>query len=323
MLRALIILSLVIASPVMAQGDENHLVSVSEISDRKAVFATVESIDTVSARARIAGTIGELRVDEGDAVEAGDVLAVVINDQLAPQIGSANAAATALQAQLDQARVDLERAQDLFQRGIFPQARLDEAQTQVDVLLNQLASAQRSRDVLVQQAREGDVLAPTSGRVLAVEVTAGSVVLGGEPVAMIASDLYLLRLRVPERHARTITVGDPVEVDAATMGTDVSSTGQIRQIYPQIADGRVVADALVDGLGSFFVGERVRVYVTVDTRPAILIPADYISTRFGSDYVRILREDGIREVVILRGEETESGVEVLSGIAAGDELVRP
>ncbi|MBR9825335.1 MAG: efflux RND transporter periplasmic adaptor subunit [Alphaproteobacteria bacterium] len=323
MLRALIVLSLVIASPVMAQDDGSHLVSVSEISDRKAVFATVESIDTVSARARIAGTIGELRVDEGDAVEAGDVLAVVINDQLAPQIGSANAGATALAAQLAQAQVNLERAQDLFERGIFPQARLDEAQTEVDVLINQLASARRARDVLVQQAREGDVLAPTSGRVLSVEVTAGSVVLGGEPVASIASDLYLLRLRLPERHARSISVGDPIAVDAATMGTEIASQGQIRQIYPRIADGRVVADAVVEGLGSFFVGERVRVYVAVDTRSAIIIPPDLIFTRFGTDYVRLQMEDGIRDVVVLRGEVLETGVEILSGIAAGDRLVQP
>jgi len=322
MIRALL-LSLLVSTPALAQVSGTHLVEETVIADRKAVFATVESVDTVSARARIGGTIGELRVDEGDAVEAGDVLAVVINDQLAPQIGSANAAATALNAQLEQARVDLERAQDLFGRGIFPQARLDEAETQVEVLTNQLAAAQRSRDVLVQQAREGDVLAPTSGRVLSVNVTAGSVVLPGEPIAGIASDLYLLRLRLPERHARSIAVGDVVEVDTSSIGGDVSSQGHIRQVYPEISEGRVIADAIVDGLGSFFVGERVRVYVSVDERPAILIPAGYVFTRYGTDYVRVEMADGLRDVVVLRGEHHESGVEILSGIAAGDTLVHP
>ncbi len=322
MLRALI-LSLLLAAPASAQDTVPHEVTLSRVADRKAVFATVESVDTVRARARIGGTIGELRVDEGDAVEAGDVLAVVINDQLAPQIGSANAAAAALNSQLAQARIDLERAEDLFARGIFPQARLDEAETQVNVLVNQLDAARRGRDVLVQQAREGDVLAPSSGRVLSVDVTAGSVVLPGEPLAVIASELYLLRLRLPERHARSIEVGDTVEVDAAALGDAVAQSGQIRQVYPRIAEGRVVADAVVEGLGSFFVGERVRVYVSVDERDALLVPAGLIVTRYGTDYVRLDTPEGERDVAVLRGETHPGGIEILSGLSVGDLLVQP
>ena len=256
-------------------------------------------------------------------MSAGDVLAIVINDQLAPQIGAASAEAAALDSQLAQARVELERAQDLFSRGIIPQARLDEAQTRANVLASQVAAASRSRDVLVQQAREGDVLAPSSGRVLTVDVTEGSVVLPGEALALIASDLYLLRLRLPERHARSISVGDPVEVDTAGLGATVATRGQIRQVYPMIADGRVVADAVVDGLGSFFVGERVRVYVAVDERPALLVPESLILTRYGTDYVRLVTSTGEREIAVLRGEVHAAGVEILSGISVGDRLVQP
>ncbi|WP_300532081.1 efflux RND transporter periplasmic adaptor subunit [Maricaulis sp.] len=324
MIRAALIACLLATAPAWAQQGEIHTVETVRVSDRKAVFATVESVDTVTARARLGGTIGELRVDEGDAVEAGSVLAVVVNERLAPQIGSINAQAAALNAQLAQARIDLERAQDLFSRGIFPQARLDQASTQVEVLEGQLASVRRERDVLVQQTREGDVLAPAAGRVLQVPVTAGTVVMPGEAIAMIASDLYLLRLRLPERHARSIQEGDAIEVDAAALSGDVAAQGQIRQVYPRIEDGRVVADALVDGLGGFFVGERVRVYVSVDEREAIIIPSGYVTTRFGVDYVLLLTPAGETvEVSVLRGPETADGVEILSGIANGDQVVRP
>jgi RND family efflux transporter MFP subunit len=314
--------SLVLAATALQGG--THTVELSQIADRKAVFATVESIDTVTARARIGGTIGELRVDEGDAVEAGAVMAVVVDDRLAPQIGAANATAAALDAQLAQARIDLERAQDLFDRGIFPQARLDQAQTQVDVLEGQLASARQQRAVLVQQSREGDVLAPASGRVLSVPVTSGSVVLTGEPIAVIASELYLLRLRLPERHARSIAEGDTVAIDGSALTGNVAPTGRIRQVYPRIEDGRVVADAIVDGLGNFFVGERVRVHVAVDERPAILVPAEFLTTRYGVDYARVRMADGHEtDVVVQRGLATPDGVEILGGLAAGDVLVQP
>ncbi|GAB4271510.1 MAG: efflux RND transporter periplasmic adaptor subunit [Pararhodobacter sp.] len=321
-MRRFLLLALIAASPALGQT-ATHEVTSTRIADRKGVFATVESVDTLIARARIGGTVTRLMVDEGDAVQRGDLVAMVVNEQLAPQIASATSQAAALEAELAQARIDLERAQDLFTRGVIAQAPLDQAETAVQVLERRVASAQEAREVLVQQEREGEVLAPAAGRVLTVESPQGSVVLPGEPVAVIASDLYLLRLRLPERHARSIAEGDTVEIGAAALGGDVGPTGVIRQVYPQIADGRVIADAEVEGLGAFFVGERVRVYVTVDTREAIVIPREYVSTRYGNDFVVVQSDSGPHEVVVLLGAETEDGVEILAGLSAGDVLVQP
>ena len=324
LLLPLALAALTMPAIALAQTGETYAVAEQQIVDRKAVFATVESIDVVSARARIGGTIGELRVDEGDAVAAGDILAIVVDDRISPQIGAVNGQVAALESQLAQARIDLTRAQDLFDRGIFPQARLDQARTAVDVLEGQVSAARQNRNVLVQQSRQGDVLAPASGRVLQVPVTSGSVVLPGEAVAMIASELYLLRLRLPERHARSIREGDAVMVDTSDLTGDVSPSGYIRQVYPLVEDGRVIADAVVEGLGSYFVGERVRVYVAVDVRDAILVPPAYLANRYGVDYVRLQHGDGEHsDVVVQRGMETGEGVEILSGLAAGDLLVQP
>jgi len=314
------LLTLFLAGPALAQSFE---VTTTQVDDHKAVFATVESVDLLTARTRIGGTIVDLLVDEGDMVAAGDVLALVVNEQMAPQIASATSQAVALQAELAQSREDLERAVDLFERGIIAQARLDQARTAVAVLEGRLASANQSRDVLVQQEREGEVLAPGAGRVLDVQSPLGSVMLPGEPVAVIASDQYLLRLNLPERHARTIAKGDEIAVAGAALGGDVASTGVIRQVYPQISNGRVVADAAVEGLGSFFVGERVRVHVTVDTREVIVIPRDYVTTRFGNDFVTLETEEGRRDIVVLLGDETAEGVEALAGLSVGDMLVQP
>ncbi|WP_420433197.1 efflux RND transporter periplasmic adaptor subunit [Hyphobacterium sp.] len=299
-------------------------VEAETVIDEKAVFATVESVDVVSARARIGGVIGELRVDEGDLVAAGDIIAVVVDDRLAPQIGAANSTTAALNAQLEQAQSDLARAQNLFDRGIFAQARLDEAQTAVDVLENQIASARQERAVLVQQSREGDVLAPTAGRILEVPVTAGSVVLPGESIAAVASDLFVLRLMLPERHARSISEGDAIRVDGSALTGNVAPTGFIRQVYPRIEDGRVIADAVVDGLGDYFVGERVRVLVGVEQRLAYRIPIAFLETRYGVDYVRVREgENGTQDVVVQIGEADGDMIEILAGLAAGDVLVRP
>lgn len=315
-----LLLSIFLAGPAIAQSFE---VTTTMVDDHKAVFATVESVDMLTARTRIGGTVVDLLVDEGDMVAAGDVLALVVNEQMALQIASATSQAVALEAELAQAREDLERAIDLFSRGIIAQARLDQARTAVAVLEGRLASANQSRDVLVQQELEGEVLAPGAGRVLDVQSPKGSVMLPGEPVAVIASDDYLLRLNLPERHARNIAEGDEIQVAGAALGGDVASTGTIRQVYPLISNGRVVADAELEGLGSFFVGERVRVHVIVGTREVILIPRINVTTRFGNDFVTLETEEGRREIVVLLGEETAQGVEVLAGLSVGDRLVQP
>lgn len=318
-----LLLSIFLATPALSQTAPVLEVTTTMIADRKAVFATVESVDTLTARTRIGGTIAELMVDEGDSVAAGEVLALVVNDQMAPQIASASSQADALEAELVQAREDLARAEDLFERGIVAQTRLDQAQTAVAVLEGRLAAANQARDVLVQQEREGAVLAPAAGRVLDVRSPQGSVMLPGEPVAIIASDRYLLRLNLPERHARSISESDEIEVAGAALGADVAPTGVIVQVYPRIENGRVIADAEVDGLGSFFVGERVRVHVTVERRETIILPRAYISTRFGNDFVTVETEEGRHDIVVLLGAETPQGVEILTGLSVGDRVVRP
>lgn len=332
MIRSMVLASLaLVLGPAAgwAQSDA-YEVQQTSITDQKAVFATVQSVDVTMARARLSGTIGELRVDEGDRVEAGEVLAVVVDDQLAPQIGSLNSQLAAVTAQLEQARADLSRDERLYERGLVAEARLEAARTQVEVYENQVASARQQRAVTVQRSREGDVLAPATGVVLSVPVTAGSVVMPGEQIAEIATDLYVLRLSVPERHARFIAEGDPIALAGGAMTADgLANTGTIRQVYPRIEAGRVTADAVVEGLGDFFVGERVRVLINTDARPGILIPAELIETRYGLDYVSVLDADGHpHDVVVQRGgvrvgDDGAQQVEILSGLQPGDLLVQP
>jgi multidrug efflux pump subunit AcrA (membrane-fusion protein) len=327
---ALAVLATLAAPPTLAQEDGTWTVAPSPLAEEKAVFATVESVAVVPARTRIGGTIAELGVDEGDAVAAGEVIAVVVDDRLAPQIAALDSREAALAEELEQARADLARDRSLFDRGVIPQARLEDAGTRVDVLANQVEQVAQERAVLVQQAREGAVEAPGSGRVLSVPLTRGTVVMPGETVARIAAERYVLRLRVPERHAPFISVGDAVRVDPGPLGDragTLAGTGTVGQVYPTIEDGRVVADAEVEGLGDYFVGERLLVFVSLGERSAILVPEGFLQTRHGVDFALVSTADGPREVVVQRGplRRTADGprIEVLAGLQAGDRLVQP
>lgn len=306
------------------------VVAEREIDDLKAIFATVDSKDRVEARVRTPGTVAQLKVEEGAQVEPGQLLAVIGDPKLALRISALDAQIAGLQSRTETAKADLSRAEQLAQRGIVPQARIDELKAAFDTASNELKASQAERSVLEQQIQEGEVLAPARGRVLAVPVTVGSVMMAGESVATIAANDYLLRLEVPERHARFMKPGDPVKIGARGLATgeEIVGEGRIVQVYPQLVSGRVIADAEAGGLGGYFVGERARIWISAGKRRTIVIPLDYVFRRHGLDYVRLASADGAPvDVVVQTGRsvdlDDEAGIEILSGLVSGDRLVRP
>jgi len=307
---------------------ETLAVAPRSVADEKAVFATVESVSVVPARGRIGGTIVQLNVREGDPVTRGQAIAAIGDEKLALQMKSLDAQIDALQAQSNQAQIDFTRTEGLVERGTLPRVKLDETRTALNVAENALRAKTAERAVVQQQFNEGQVLAPADGRVLKKLVAVGSVVLPGDAVAMIAQQNFKLRLRVPERHARFLKAGDKIRVDGAEFGDQASKSGVIDLVYPQIEDGRVIADATVEGLGEYFVGDRLRVWISGGTRTAFVIPSSYVTTRFGIDYVQIRQADRTVSAPVQRGRELPSpelpnGLEILSGIRAGDQLVQP
>ena len=142
------------ALPAAAGEPERFVVTVGPVADRKAVFATVEAVDVVPARVRTGGTVAGLAVDEGQRVERGQVLAVVGDEKLALTVGAPAARIRGLEVEPAQAQTDLDRARNLFERGVIPKARLDEAQTRRDIVASQLKSARAERAVVGQQQRE-------------------------------------------------------------------------------------------------------------------------------------------------------------------------
>jgi RND family efflux transporter MFP subunit len=302
------------------------------LDETKAVFGQVESRDTVPARVRTGGTLLSRTVEEGSAVNAGDIIAVVGDEKLALQLQALDARLKALVAQLDNAKIELERGQALLSRGIAAQSRVDQLKTSADVLVNQIEAAKAERAVVVQQTIEGQVIAPKSGRVLATPSAPGAVVMPGETVAKIAAGGYFLRVALPERHAASIKQGDMVQVgsrglDPAAQAAAPHRTGRVVKVYPELDGGRVIVDVEVDGLGDFFVGERVPVWIAVGRRDVLAVPPAAVVTRSGGDLVTLVTRDGTLEVPVVLGTvvPTPEGerVEVLTGVRADDKVVVP
>ncbi|HLP68803.1 MAG TPA: efflux RND transporter periplasmic adaptor subunit [Rhizobium sp.] len=294
------------------------------IPEWKAVYGRVEARDSVPARARIGGTVVDLRVTEGDSVSTGDVIATVRDDKIEFQIAAIDAQLLGLKASLDNAHAELARGEELIKRGVTTAQRLDALRTQVDVVRNQIAAAEAQRSVIVQQGKEGSVLAPTTGKVLSVPVTRDTVIMAGETVATIGGGGFFLRLAVPERHADLLEEGATIEIDGSS---DDHRTGRLAKIYPEIDNGRVIADVEVDALPTNFVNKRLLIRLPVGERQALLVPQAAVTSRYGVDYVTVKSGEATAERTVVTAKPiTYEGVpmtEVLTGIRPGDEVVLP
>lgn len=301
------------------------------VPEMKAVFGQVESTRVVPARARIGGSVREIVINEGDQVKEGQVVAIIGDDKLVLEQKAAKAKIDALASQLKNARLDLDRALQLLERGVATQARVDQARTQFDVITNQIAAAEAEKAVVEQRAHEGEVLAPADGRILKVQVLLGSVVMSGDEIASVASGKYYLRLSLPERHAAEVkrdTLVRVVQRGAVAPEDGIIPQGQagrIVKVYPEISGGRVIADVEVEGIGDFFVNERTLVWIPVAQRTAMFVPPQAVETIHGIDYVRVVSAGHVVTVAVILGErvETQEGtrIEVLSGLKEGDRLI--
>ncbi len=320
LLQSSILLVLLCVTPATAG---TLTLSPSPITEWKAVYGTVQARDTVAARARIGGTVSALDVTEGDLVKAGQKIATVHDDKIAFQIAALDAQIRAQKAQLATAQSELTRGQTLLSKGIVTAQQLDQLRTNVDVAGNQIAATEAQKAVILQQEAEGDVFAPTTGRVLTVPVTRDAVIMAGETVATIGGGGFFLRLAIPERHARALKEGAEIRID--TGGKEAE--GRLAKIYPEIEGGRVSADVEVDKLDTSFVDARVLVRVPVGERPALLVPKAAVTTRSGIDFVTVEANGAKVERSVVLGEKVNQvggdKIEILTGLQAGDVVVTP
>lgn len=308
--------------PAPVRG-ERMPVAEAMIDAVKPASAVVASRDLGEARARIPGTLTQLNVREGDLVRQGQVIGMVIDNRVGLETAAYGAQVAAAEAEAARARADLSRIQTLFDRGIYAQARLDQALAAARAADAQVRAARAVRSASAETGAQGRILAPTSGRVLAADVPAGSVVSAGQSVATITAGPLVLRLELPEAQGRNLRAGQSVMISSEDLPG--VSAGTISQVYPATTGGQTTADISVPGLNSDRVGQRVTVQVPVGQRRALVIPRRAVSTRYGIDFVRTIDRAGrVSEAPVQLGGAAGAGrVEVLSGLAARDVVLAP
>jgi RND family efflux transporter MFP subunit len=257
--------------------------------------------------ARSAGVIDSLYVDIGASVTAGQLLATI--ESVDQELALARA-----QSSFDNSERVVARARSLSQVRGMTVADSEQAEF-----------VHREAGLALRQARRAleltRVTAPFAGKVATRYTSRGRLVAAGDTLFRVAeSEPLLVRIRVPEGLATPIRVGTAATV-VSSAGSTVSA--RVVNVAPAIdaASGTREAVLRVDRGSRLLPGASVTVRIGADRRQVLTVPREAIAA---DGYVLVT--DGQRtalRAVVLGSDLGDGKVEVVSGVRAGERLVRP
>jgi membrane fusion protein, multidrug efflux system len=180
-----------------------------------------EADNRASAVARATGSIVDLKVDRGDQVKEGDIIATLSDEARDAQVAQA-------EAMVAQRQADLEAKMQLIKRGITPANEKNQLQAELRGAEAALATAEAERE-------RGLVRAPITGVVSNVPMTKGQAIQPGTMVAeVIALDPMLAVAEVAERQLAFVKVG---QTATARLVTGQTAMGKVRYVSPTASEG--------------------------------------------------------------------------------------
>ncbi len=152
--------------------------------------------DPASISSKVSGRITQLTVDEGDTVSQGDTLVQMDDSDLRSQEAQAQAgleyahqSVALAEVNIQKAQEDFDRASTQFKQSIIPQEQydhakraLDLARAQKNVALAQVNNSEAQLNVILTQLQNTKVLSPMSGVIARKWVMPGEIVQPGQPI---------------------------------------------------------------------------------------------------------------------------------------------
>jgi membrane fusion protein, multidrug efflux system len=290
---------------------------------------TVQSLASIQIKARVDSQIASIDVQEGAKVNAGDLLLTLDNRALKAQLAQAEALVARDKAQLEQARRDLGRAEDLLAKRISTEVQRDTAGTAVKVQEAQLAANEASRSNLATSLSYTEVRAPVSGRIGSIALKVGTTVKAIDTQAIMTVnqlDPIYVSFAVPQSSfadLRKAMNAGKIAVEARVGGGTASGTLAFVENTVDLATGTVLAKALMNNADErlwpgAFVAVRLVLGIQAD---AVAVPSSAVQIGQQGSYVFVVRDGGKAELVPVTVARTIANESVISAGLFGNEKV--
>jgi RND family efflux transporter MFP subunit len=319
---------------------------------------TYEAAGTVRARtittisSRVMGYVRDVLAQPGDAVRAGQLLAVIDSRELDARLQQAEAAEAearsaiaeadngiaAASAQLELARSTFNRMQRLHTQASISDHEFDEAQarlrsaeaqlqmarskrTQLDAKIAQAAQAVESASVLRGYTR---IHAPFAGVITEKPAQPGQLASPGTPLLTVEQvGTYRLEAPLEESLLGSVRLGQTVQVDLDAY--DQTLTARIDEIVPAVdAQSRTfLVKAALPAAANLRSGLFGRLRIERGANEVVVVPDDAIRQR-GELKTVLMAENGVaRTRMVTVGSRRDGRSEILSGLSPGERIVYP
>jgi RND family efflux transporter MFP subunit len=322
--------------------------------------------EEVTVSSEVEGKVARVLTDVGDRVRLGQALVEVApvelelalqQERAAMQQARANLGLTegrddlpdpTQAAEVKRAAADLKdaeqkygRAQSLFAEGLIAQGTFDEAEARynsaraahdmalqgVERLRAQLAQRRSALAVASKKRSDAVIRAPFGGQVKERMVTAGQYLKVQSPVMVIVStDPLRVRLKVPEKMAGWITVGQPVTVTVEAY-PDRTFEGALARINPSVDPQTRSFDveALLENHAGilkpgFFVKSRI---ASRQVATLLFVPSQAVRYTYGVYKVFTVQGASLKEREVKLGDRVEDAVEIVEGLTDRERVAVP
>ncbi|WP_305820906.1 efflux RND transporter periplasmic adaptor subunit [Massilia brevitalea] len=268
----------------------------------------------------------EVRVNVGDVVKKGEVLAVFSADTVNADVAQARAALQEAQANAEEAAANARRGEALRSSGAMSEQQVAQYLTAANTATARVAAARATLTQQQLRLKYTTVVAPDSGVISARNATVGAVVgAGTELFRLIRQGRLEWRAEVTAADIDRIKPGTRAVVKAAN-GSEV--TGKVRMIAPTVDAQTRTALVYVDlppamsstaplKAGMFAGGE-----FEMGASNALTVPQQAIAVRDGFNYVFRLNADSrVSQQKITTGRRLGERIEVLGGLAPDAQIV--
>lgn len=265
--------------------------------------------------------IVEIRADEGDKVEKGQVLARLNQRLLLAEIEQHKAAVAEAEASLANALSDQKRAHTVTS-GVLSQQTIEQRETLVKTTTAKLASARAILEETKARLAQTEIMAPTNAIVATRTAALGQVVQTGTDLFRLIQDGRIeVNALVPEADIFKIFPQQSARI-VDPMGR--VSHASVRLVAP-VVDAKTRLGTVRVALSAdteLKPGMFVRVEIQAGGTAALTVPHKALVWRDGRAAVFTVSDDGTALLkTITVGRKTSSAIEVVQGLAAGERIV--
>ena len=233
--------------------------------DVRRYSGTITAANTSQLSFAVAGTVQTVDVNQGDRVVKGQVLATLDTKLFDLDVQAAQAQRATAQAEFDKSKGDLNRQQQLFQKGWVAKAALDQALAAFDAAEGSLNLARSRLGFAERERSNARLTAPFDGVISLRDVEPFVEITRGQGIFQIDSEGALeVDISIPDFVVGRLTAGAPVTIDARAVA-GCGCSGRITEIgvAAGAANAVQVTAAILENPGGLLPGMAVEASVVL------------------------------------------------------------